>query len=133
MDGTAAGVTDGSEILAIVRDHVQAFNAGDVDGLMAGFAEDAIFATGDHLVVGSRGIRAMFTEALAALAPSLDLRAAVVQGEVAACEFTEQLTVEGSAFEFALAAFYTVRRGEIVRVKVYREGSSEPPEPTARH
>ncbi len=52
-----------------------------------------------------------------------------MQGEVVACELHEQLTVEGASFEFALAAFYTVRRGQIVRVKVYREGSAEPPVP----
>ncbi len=118
-----------SEPLAVIETHVAAFNAGDVDGLMAGFADDAIFATGEHLVVGARGIRAMFRDALASLAPSLDVRATVVQGDVVACEMTERLTVEGAAFEFALAAFYTVRRGEIVRVKVYREGSAELPAP----
>ena len=118
-----------SAILAIVEAHVAAFNAGDVDGVMAGFADDAVFATGEHLVVGHRGISAMFRDALANLAPSLDVRVAVAQGDVVACEMIESLTVEGAPFEFALAAFYTVRRGEIVRVKVYREGSAEPPDP----
>ncbi len=116
-----------SGILAVVEDHMRAFNAGDIDGVMAGFADDAVFATGEHLVVGHRGISAMFRDALKNLSPSLELRAAVVQGDVVACELSEQLTVQGSAFEFALAAFYTVRRGQIVRVKVYREGSAEPP------
>ena len=129
MDGPAPGVTEPNGALALVEAHLAAFNAGDVDGLMVGFADDAIFATGEHLVVGVRGIRAMFADALANLAPALQLQAAVVQGEVVACELTEQLTVEGATFDFALAAFYTVRRNRIVRVKVYREGSSEPPDP----
>ena len=119
-------------VLDIVQAHFAAFNAGDMDGLMAGFAEDAVFATGEHLVVGARGIRAMFADALTALAPNLTLRTAVVQGEVVACELDERLSVEGSEFEFALAAFYTVRRSRIVRVKVYREGTAEPPIPDER-
>ena len=60
---------------------------------------------------------------------SLAMRAILRPGDVVACELHEQLTVEGTPFEFALAAFYTVRRGQIVRVKVYREGSAEPPAP----
>ena len=116
-------------VLDVVQAHFAAFNAADLDALMAGFADDAVFATGEHLVVGQRGIRAMFGDALTALAPNLDVRSVVVQGEVVACELAERLTVEGAPFEFALAAFYTVRRGQIVRVKVYREGSAEPPSP----
>ena len=128
--GWLEAVTDeGSDIpvLDVVQAHFAAFNAADLDALMAGFADDAVFATGEHLVVGQRGIRAMFGDALTALAPNLDVRSLVVQGDVVACELAERLTVEGTPFEFALAAFYTVRRGQIVRVKVYREGSAEPP------
>lgn len=115
--------------LDIVQAHFKAFNDRDINSLMAGFADDAIFATGEHFVVGERGIRAMFTDALAELAPTLTLHASVAQGDVVACEITERLTVEGVPFEFALAAFYTIRRGRIVRVKVYREGTAEPPVP----
>lgn len=108
--------------------HIEAFNAGDVEALMAGFAGDAVFATGDHLVVGARGVRAMFTDALSNLSPAMRLLSAVVQGDTVACELTEELTVEGARFTFALAAFYTVRRGRIVRVKVYRESGGDSPE-----
>ena len=111
-----------SQARALVDAHVAAFNAGDLDALVGGFAEDAIFATADHLVVGRRGLRAMFGDALTSLQPQMQVRAAVVQGDVVACELSEQLTVEGTTFEFSLAAFFTVRGGEIVRVKVYREG-----------
>ena len=116
-------------VLDIVQAHFAAFNAADLDALMAGFADDAVFATGEHLVVGHRGIREMFRDALRELKPTLALRSSVVQGDVVACELHEELSVEGTAFEFALAAFYTVRRGQIVRVKVYREGTAEPPVP----
>lgn len=123
------GEPSDNPVLDIVQAHFSAFNARDIDALMAGFADDAVFATGDHLVVGQRGIRAMFADALEALGPTLTLRSAIVQNDVVACELQERLSVEGTSFEFALAAFYTVRRGQIVRVKVYREGSAEPPVP----
>ena len=123
------GERSADPVLDVVQAHFEAFNTGDLDALMAGFAEDAVFSTGEHLVVGERGIREMFRDALQQLAPVLTLRAVVAQGEVVACELTEDLTVEGSDFSFALAAFYTVRRGQIVRVKVYREGTAEPPTP----
>ena len=107
---------------AVVDQHVAAFNAGNLDALLEGFSEDAVFATGEHLVVGRRGLRAMFGDALATLEPKMELRAAVEQGDVVACELTERLAVDGAEFTFALAAFFTVRGGQIVRVKVYREG-----------
>ncbi len=116
-------------VLDVVEAHIDAFNAGDVNALIAGFADDAVFATGQDLIVGVRGLRAMFADALAQLSPTLVLRSVVVQGDVAACELTERIVVSGAEFEFALAAFYTVRRGRIVRVKVYREGTAEPPPP----
>jgi uncharacterized protein len=109
--------------LDVVRAHVDAFNAGDVDALMAGFADDAVFVTAEHMVVGIRGLRAMFGDALASLSPTMELRATIVQHGVVACELTEHLTVDGAQFSFQLAAFYTVQHGQIVRVKVYREGT----------
>ena len=114
-------------VLDVVRAHVDAFNAGDVDALMAGFTDDAVFVTGDHMVIGARGLRAMFSDALANLSPSMELRATVVQHGVVACELSESLTVEGTEFRFSLAAFYTVQRGQIARVKVYREGGEPAP------
>lgn len=107
--------------LAAVEAHVAAFNADDLEGLVAGFSEDAVFASGDQLVVGRRGIRALFRDAVTTLDARLELRQAVVQGEVAACELTERLDLEGRIYEFQLAAFFTVRDGVIARAKVYRE------------
>jgi uncharacterized protein len=123
------GQQDGSETpgpLAAVHAHVEAFNADDLESLVAGFSDDAVFASGEHLVVGRRGIRAMFADALRELDATLELRSAVVQGETAACELTERLGLEGRVFEFHIAAFYTVRGGVIARAKIYREGTSAP-------
>jgi uncharacterized protein len=120
-------MTDDHPTLAAVNAHVAAFNSDDLEGLVSGFSDDAVFATGEHLVVGRRGITAMFADALNNLDATLELRTAVVQGETAACELTERLVMEGRAFEFHLAAFYTVRDGVIARAKIYREGTAEPP------
>lgn len=111
-------------VVDVVQAHFDAFNAGDIDALMAGFTDDAVFATGEHLVVGARGLRAMFTDALSSLAPVLEAQSTVVQNGVVACELVERLTIEGAEFAFPIAAFYTVRRGQIARVKVYREGTA---------
>jgi uncharacterized protein len=118
------GSGQGQRTRAAVEAHVAAFNADDLEGLVAGFSEDAVFASGDELVVGRRGIRAMFADALTALDARLELRSTVVQGEVAACELTERLVLEGRTYEFHLAAFFTVRDGSIARAKVYREGAA---------
>lgn len=110
--------------LAVVRAHLAAFNARDLDAVMATFQEDAVFSTADHLVVGSRGIAALFGDAFREFEASLELRAAVVQDDTVACELTERVTAEGMGAELPLAAFYTVRGGRLARVKVYREGTA---------
>lgn len=112
--------------LAAARAHLHAFNARDLDSVSAGFADDAVFATGDDLVVGRRGITAFFAEAFSQpLRAELELRRGLQQGETAACELAERLTLDdGRAHELALAAFYTVRGGLLVRVKVYREDAA---------
>ncbi len=114
--------------LRAVEAHVAAFNGNDLEALMAGFGDDAVFATGEILLVGHRSIRAMFADALEQLDATLELRTAVVQGDTVACELTERLGMEGRTFEFHLAAFYTVRGGTIARAKIYREGTAEPPD-----
>ncbi len=114
-----------SDVLRRVEAHLAAFNARDVDACIDGFSTDAVFATGEELFVGRRSIRALFTDSFAApLDAVLELRQAVVSGETAACELVERITVEGATCELPLAAFYTVRAGELVRVKIYREGSA---------
>lgn len=121
-------VTGQDPLLAVVHDHVEAFNASDLERIVAGFGEDAVFASGEHLAVGRRGISAMFADAVRDLDATLEVRSAVTQGEVVACELTERLVLQGQEFIFHLAAFFTVRDGAIARVKIYREGSTEPPD-----
>jgi uncharacterized protein (TIGR02246 family) len=110
-------------ILDTVRAHLDAFNAGDVDGVVELFAEDAVFATVDQLVVGRRGVRALFGDAFdQPITAALRLQRAVVEGDTAACELVETLTFpDGQTAEVPVAAFYTVRDGALVRIRVYRD------------
>jgi uncharacterized protein len=120
-----ADVPPRAAVLAAVAAHVDAFNRRDLVGVVAGFDEGAVFASADALVVGRRGLTAMFSEAFAGdLQATLELRQAVVDGETAACELTERVVVEGMVHELSLAAFFTVRGGVLARVKVYREGAA---------
>lgn len=110
-------------VLAAVEAHLEAFNAGDADRVLAQFADDAVFASADSLVVGRRGLHALFADSFAApVRATLELRRAVVQGDTVACELLERLALpDGSSTELDVAAFYTVRGGALVRVRVYRE------------
>ncbi len=116
---------DGSDLSPVVRRHLDAFNARDLDGLLSTFADDAVFATGDHLVVGRRGINALFADAFRDMRAELTLLRWVAAGDTTACELAERVTFAGVSHDFALAGFYTVRDGALVRVKVYREGSPD--------
>jgi len=108
--------------LAVVEGHIAAFNARDTETLLAGFAHDAVFITGEQTVVGTAGLRVLFGDAFAApLRATMELRERVVQGDVVAAELMERLEFEGTVAEIALAAFYTVRGGLLTRVKVYRD------------
>jgi hypothetical protein len=115
-------VTDREGPLPAVEAHLAAFNAADLDAVMAGFDDDAVFSTIDQTIVGSRAIRSLFAESFAApIAAELVLERVVVGGDTAACELAEHLTVEGTTHTIDVAAFYTVRRGRIARVRIYRD------------
>jgi len=108
--------------LAVVEAHLAAFNAADLDAVMDGFAGDAVLSMADHTVIGARAIRALFADSFASpVAAELTVTRTVVHGDTIACELTEQLTVEGSTHTIDVAAFYTVRDGHLVRVRIYRD------------
>lgn len=109
---------------AVVEAHIAAFNGKDLPGVVAGFADDAVFVTGEHMVVGHRGLRALFAQAFDGMDARLHLQRAVVEGETAACEMQETIVLEHTTLEVPLAAFFIVRDEVIVRAKVYREGSA---------
>lgn len=110
------------DVLEVVQAHLDAFNERDLEAVLAAFDDDAAFTSGDQTVVGLRSLRSLFTEAFSVPADAtLHLRRAVVEGDTAACELTERVAVSGTVQELDVAAFYTVRRGRLVRVRVYRE------------
>jgi uncharacterized protein len=109
----------------IVRRHVAAFNAHDLDTLMAGFTEDALWITGATVARGRDELTELFAGAMAGLLPALVIRNLLAEGDRAACELTETVTVAGEERSFAIAGFYRLRGERIASAKIYREGSAE--------
>jgi ketosteroid isomerase-like protein len=62
------------------------------------------------------------------MAPCLEVTRLVVEGDTAAMECTERLTIDGREFEFPIGVFLTVRDGRLLRVKVDREGTVDLPD-----
>jgi ketosteroid isomerase-like protein len=67
--------------------HWQAFGAGDVDAIMADYAEDAVLITRDATLKGHAQIRSLFSQISENIFPpdstSLKLTNQVVEGEIA--------------------------------------------------
>lgn len=111
-----------TEPLRVVEEHIRAFNACDLDAVMAGFDSEAVFSASDHLAVGARAISQLFADSFAMPASArLHLQQAVTQGDTVACELNEQITTEGVEHSIDVAAFYTVRDGRLARVRIYRD------------
>ena len=109
----------------LLQAHLDAFNARELDALMAGFADDAVWRTGTDTATGRAELTELFGWAMANILPALTLRTLVVEGELAACELTETLTHEGRTSAVPIAGFYRFRDGLIVSAAVYREGSAD--------
>ena len=108
--------------LEAVQAHIRAFNAADLDAVMAGFDDEAVFSTAEQLAVGARAIGRLFADSFDAPAEArLDLQRAVVDGDTVACELSEQITADGVVHMLEVAAFYTVRGGRLARVRIYRD------------
>lgn len=108
-----------------VREHVDAFNAGDVDTLIDGFTDDAVWITGTSVVSGRDDLRTFFAAAIAGLHPTLAVLDVVAEADRAACQLTETITVDGEVRSFPIAVFFTLADRKISSAKVYREGSAE--------
>lgn len=120
----AADTTDtaATGVLDVVLEHLDAFAARDVERVIATFADDAVFTTGDGTVIGRTALRRLFTDAFALpVHVDLERRAVHATGDTVACEIVEHITAEGVTHTMDLAGFYTVRGGALVRVRVYRD------------
>jgi ketosteroid isomerase-like protein len=66
---------------AVVRRHVDAFNARDLDALMAGFTADARWVTGTAVVHGYEELTGLFAAAMAGLLPRLVIEDLLADGD----------------------------------------------------
>ncbi|MGW3244021.1 nuclear transport factor 2 family protein [Streptomyces sp. NPDC001070] len=114
-----------TDAAAAVREHIRAFNARDLDALLAGFTEDAVWSTGTTTVRGRAALTELFDEAMRGLLPTLEVRDLIAEGSRAACQMTETLTYDGEVRTYPIAAFYELHGGRIASAKVYREGSAD--------
>ncbi|GGP66685.1 nuclear transport factor 2 family protein [Saccharothrix coeruleofusca] len=109
----------------VIREHVDAFNSRDLEGLLAGFTDDAVWITGTSVARGRAELAELFGNAMAGLLPSLVVDNLLVVGDRAACQLTEELSDGGERLTFSIAGFYQLRDGRIASAKIYREGSAE--------
>jgi ketosteroid isomerase-like protein len=77
----------GEQTEKILLRHWQAFGAGDVEAIMADYAEDAVLITPDGTLKGQTQIRSLFAQIFENMFPpdktSLNLAKQVVEGEIA--------------------------------------------------
>lgn len=109
----------------LVEEHLAAFNAHDTARVLAGFAPDAVWATGQDIVRGRDALAELFDAGLWELDPSLRILSLVGEDPLVAAELHETITVEGERRDFRIAVFFTVGAGLIRTAKVYREGSAD--------
>ena len=111
---------------AAVREHVAAFNAWDTGRVLAGFAADAVWVTGQDRFVGAAALAELFDAGLWAIRPHLEVRRLLTEGESAALEAVETYELDGEKQVVALAAFLDFDGdGLIRRGTVYREGNAD--------
>jgi uncharacterized protein len=109
----------------VVRRHLDAFNAADLDGLMRGFSDDATWVTGTETVRGTAALKTFFAAAFADLSPQLRVESILAEGDRVACELREDYVADGVGRTDHIAGFYRVSDGRITAAKIYREGSAE--------
>lgn len=108
----------------LVNRHIAAFNARDVDALLADFTPSADWVTGDYTVPAGQ-LREFFTSAMESIAPQLRLIRTIDGGAVVAVEMTEEWTHEGIQKSALLMAVFDLADGKITRAKIYREGTAD--------
>lgn len=108
----------------LLHRHIEAFNDGDPDLLLADFTPTATWVTGDY-TVPSGDLRPFFEEAMRSIRPRLTLTRTIDGGETVVAEMTETWAHDGEAKRAALVAVFDLDEGRIDKAKIYREGSAD--------
>ncbi|HEU5349424.1 MAG TPA: nuclear transport factor 2 family protein [Ktedonobacterales bacterium] len=109
-----------------IRNHIAAFNAHDLQRLLAGLADDAVWQTGRDTFRGRPELATLFQRAFSAIAPRLTIRSLLIDQDKAACEMVEHMAVDGDTRQDFIAGFYRVDDDGIIRTaKIYRQGSAD--------
>lgn len=112
-------------IANLIKAHVEAFNTRDLDALMAGFADDAVWITGTTTVRGRAELAELFAGAMGGLLPTLTLQDLIVGNGRAAAQLVEVFTHEGVEHTDNIAGFYVIEDKRITSAKIYREGNAD--------
>lgn len=110
----------------LVGAHIDAFNQRDMSALVAGLANDVVWATGTDSFRGRAAVREMLADAIDGLLPRLEVAAVIADRSRAACELVETYVHEGVEHRASIAVFFDFGGVLIERVKVYREGTADP-------
>ncbi|MCL2584588.1 MAG: nuclear transport factor 2 family protein [Streptosporangiales bacterium] len=101
----------------IFQHHAAALGAGDLDGIVADYADDAVFISADGVKRGKDGIRAAFTQLLADIPNAKwDLKTQIYEGDVF---FLEWAADAGATFvEDGVDTF--IFRGGLIQTQTVR-------------
>jgi ketosteroid isomerase-like protein len=101
----------------VFRDHAQAMVAGDLDRIVADYADDAVFITHAGALRGKDGVREGFRRLFGDLpAPRFDVHTRILEGDVLFLEWTAEAS--GSRAENGVETLWA-RDGEIVLQTVH--------------
>jgi hypothetical protein len=114
-----------SRSAALVVQHLEAFNTGDLMRLLDGFRPDAVFASGTTVVRGRAEMEEFFGGAIRDLRPSLTAVRMVASDELVACELVEVFSLHGVEHTYHKGGFYRIDGDLIASAKIYGEGSAE--------
>ncbi len=113
----------------LIQAHVQAFNSRDLEALIAGFTDEAVWVTGRTTARGRAELTELFAGAMGGVLPALTIQNLIVGEGQAAAQLLEVFSYEGTEHTDSIAGFYAILDGRIASAKIYREGSADIGEP----
>jgi ketosteroid isomerase-like protein len=108
----------------VFRHHAEALGAGDLDQIVADYADDAVFITPAGVLRGKEGIRTAFTRLLAEVPDAAwDLKTQIYEGDLLFLEWTAHAAA--SSIEDGVDTFVFrdgLIRAQTVRYTLQRKG-----------